>query len=307
MRWWWCKSCYYCCRIDVTLLPKSKVNLPFKTPTLQKEHLEAAMKILEEITTKVVEYEGESYDFEAIGTKAGGSCISHSYGVCSCLMSSILKQWTTPPLRMELPMTEAAVESEPAKERQRTLAGGRSTRIRTRTGHRDGRSTQHLKLSFKEKDVTFIVRSIVIVGSISVGPGISIIGNEWFCRKSKKKRNFYHWKEIQVKEKENLNDNYNDEEEKTLYEPNMTTKMMTANTADTSDRFQPNATVRYTSDENGFYNGNNNSHSNNQDTTGGGDDGDDNFSLYGLRRRNLQNCLMSSMLCSASNRNDTKA
>ena len=51
--------------------------------------------------------------------------------------------------------------------------------------------------------------------------------------------------------------------------------LTTTNTADTSDRFRPSTIIRYTLDDDGFYNENNNSHSNNGGTRGGDDDDDD--------------------------------
>lgn len=60
---------------------------------LTKEALMDAMELHTQIATEEVKVEGETETLETVCTKAGGSCLSRFDGVCSCLLSSILKQW----------------------------------------------------------------------------------------------------------------------------------------------------------------------------------------------------------------------
>jgi Niemann-Pick C1 protein len=60
---------------------------------LSMERLEEAMKMHKEIETNKSSVDDIEYDLLDLCTKAGGSCASSFDGVCSCLVTSILKQW----------------------------------------------------------------------------------------------------------------------------------------------------------------------------------------------------------------------
>lgn len=60
---------------------------------LTKERLEEAMSMHDVIESRAIVVDDESYDFLDLCVQAGGTCVSGFGGVCSCLVSSILKQW----------------------------------------------------------------------------------------------------------------------------------------------------------------------------------------------------------------------
>lgn len=72
---------------QVIVQPRSGDNV------LTKDSLLDAMAMHEEIATKNVTVDGEFYNLPSICTKAGGTCVQPVGEVCTCLISSILKQW----------------------------------------------------------------------------------------------------------------------------------------------------------------------------------------------------------------------
>lgn len=61
---------------------------------LEKENLVAALSIHQQIASKEsAQVDGESYDLEELCVKTGGTCVSSFEGICSCFITSILKQW----------------------------------------------------------------------------------------------------------------------------------------------------------------------------------------------------------------------
>jgi predicted RND superfamily exporter protein len=84
-----------------TMLVQSAVA---RENVLNKEHLIQAMQMSEVIETEKAEadttdyqgdeFDGQEYDFVELCVKAGGSCVDFSpNGICTCLVTSILKQW----------------------------------------------------------------------------------------------------------------------------------------------------------------------------------------------------------------------
>lgn len=60
---------------------------------LTKEHLEEALVMHHNIETGSITVDGKNYTLEDICVQAGGSCVSGYTGICSCLVTSIFKQW----------------------------------------------------------------------------------------------------------------------------------------------------------------------------------------------------------------------
>jgi len=61
---------------------------------LSKDNLVAAMEINDKIaSTDSKKLEGETYNFEELCVKAGGSCANSYVGICQCLITSILGSW----------------------------------------------------------------------------------------------------------------------------------------------------------------------------------------------------------------------
>ena len=77
-------------RVETMIISDGSTN---NGNVLTEESIEAALLLQQEIFTTKSTYDGTTYVFEDLCTKAGGSCSSSYTGVCSCLMNSILKQW----------------------------------------------------------------------------------------------------------------------------------------------------------------------------------------------------------------------